>query len=132
MKTHLKQIMLALTLVFTFASCSSDNDDNGSVNKSKDVKYEVTGNYTGTLSVTYMEAAGGVLIEDITKLPWTKEFTATDAPGASLSVSGYGGTAGQTLTVKTYIGGKVEKQLTATATQDGIIVAICPTYVFPL
>ena len=41
MKTHLKQIMLALTLVFTFASCSSD-DDKGSVNKSRDVKLRTT------------------------------------------------------------------------------------------
>nr|WP_294785377.1 MmpS family transport accessory protein [uncultured Flavobacterium sp.] len=133
MKTQLKQIMLALTLVFTFASCSSDDDDKVSGTKSRDVRYEITGNYTGTLSTSYFEKGGNILNEDITKLPWTKEFTAeAKSMGASLSASGYGGTAGQTLTGKIYVGGKLENELTATATNDGIIVLSLTPYVFPL
>ena len=132
MKSILKTLAIVLTLAFTAVSCSSDNDDNSGTN-SRDVKYEVTGNYTGKLSVTYIEAGGAALIEDITALPWTKEFTArTDSKGASISTSGYGGTKGQTLTGKIYIGGKVVKELTATATEDGIIVLMPGTYVFPL
>ncbi|MCR4032964.1 MULTISPECIES: MmpS family transport accessory protein [Flavobacterium] len=131
MKTQLKQIMLMLTLVFTFASCSSD-DDKGSGTNSRDVKYEITGNYTGTLSTTYFEKGGNVLNEDITKLPWTKEFTAeAKSLGASINASGYGGTAGQTLTGKIYVGGKLQNELTATATSDGIIVLPLTPYVFP-
>ncbi|MFB9107190.1 hypothetical protein [Flavobacterium gyeonganense] len=132
MKTHLKQIMLMLTLVFTFASCSSDDNDNDSVNRSRDVKYEITGNYTGDLDVTYLEKSGAALNEDIDALPWTKEFTANaDSPGASFQTSGYGGVKGQTLTGKVYVGGKVVKELTATATEDGIIVLVPSSYVFP-
>ncbi|MHC0446822.1 MmpS family transport accessory protein [Flavobacterium sp. 3-218] len=133
MKSILKTLAIVLTLAFTAVSCSSDNDDNGGSNNSRDVRYEITGNYTGTLSTTYFEKGGNVLNEDITKLPWTKEFTAeAKSMGASLSASGYGGVAGQTLTGKIYIGGKLENELTATATNDGIIVLPLTPYVFPL
>lgn len=133
MKSIFKTLAIALTLAFTAASCSSDSDDNSGSKASRDVKYEVTGNYTGKLGVTYLEAGGAVLNEDVTKSSWTKEFTASaKSDGASLSVSGHGGVKGQTLTAKIYIGGKVEEQITATATEDGIIVAIPKTYVFPL
>lgn len=133
MKTHLKQIMLMLTLVFTFASCSSDNDDNGSGSASRDVKYEITGNYAGKTSVTFFEKGGNAVNEDLTKLPWTKEFTAeAKSMGATLSASGFGGSAGQTLTGKIYVGGKLENELTVTANSDGIIVLSLTPYVFPL
>lgn len=132
MKSILKTLAIVLTLSFTAVSCSSD-DNNSSESNSRDVKYEVTGNYTGKLSVTYIEQGGAALIEDITALPWKKEFTArTDSKGASLSTSGYGGVKGQTLTGKIYVGGKVVEQLTATATEDGIIVLTPSTYIFPL
>jgi hypothetical protein len=132
MKTHLKQIMLMLTLVFTFASCSSDDNDNNSVNRSRDVKYEVTGNYTGTLSAVYTESGNAGQSVDITSFPWTKEFTASaDTGGAGITVSGYGGVKDQTVTIKIIIGGKVEKETTAKATADGIIVGAPGSYVFP-
>lgn len=130
MKTHLKQIMLALTLVFTFASCSSDNDDNGGAS-SRDIKYEVTGNYTGKISATYTESGNAGQNVDITSLPWTKEFTASaDTYGAGITVSGFGGVVDQTLTVKIIVGGKVEKQTTSKATSDGIIVAAPGSFVY--
>lgn len=133
MKTQLKQLMLMLTLVFTFASCSSDNDDKDSVNRSRDVKYEVTGNYTGTLSVVYTESGNAGQSADITAFPWTKEFTASsDTAGAGLTVSGYGGVADQTITVKIIVGGIVEKETTAKATSDGIIIGAPGSYIFPL
>lgn len=133
MKSILKTLAIVLTLAFTAVSCSSDNDDNGGANNSRDIKYEITGNYTGTLSTTYFEKGGNALNEDITKLPWTKEFTAeAKSMGASLSASGYGGAPGQTLTGKLYVGGKLENELTATANNDGIIVLSLTPYVFPL
>lgn len=134
MKAILKTLAIVLTLAFTAVSCSSDNDDNNnSGSGSRDVKYEVTGNFTGNLSATYFEKGGNALNEDVTKLPWTKEFTAeAKSLGATLSASGYGGTAGQTLTGKIYIGGKLENELTATANSEGIIVLSLTPYVFPL
>ena len=124
-----------MTLAFTAVSCSSDDNDNGnnSGTGSRDVKYEVTGNFTGKLSVTYMEKGGNVSSEDITKLPWTKEFTAeAKSMGATVSADGYGGVAGQQLTAKMYVGGKLENELTQTANSDGIIVVSLTPYVFPI
>jgi len=131
MKTQLKQIMLMLTLVFTFASCSSD-DDNNSGTSSREVKYEITGNYTGEMDVTYLEKSGAPLNEDINTLPWTKEYTATEASSASIQAGGFGGVKGQTLTGKIYVGGKVVSELTATANDNGIIVLIPKPYAFPM
>ncbi|KAF2341274.1 MmpS family transport accessory protein [Flavobacterium tistrianum] len=130
MKSILKTLAIVMTLAFTAVSCSSDDDNKGG-NNSRDVKYEITGNYSGTTSVTYFEKGGNALNEDLTKLPWTKEFTAeAKSMGASLSAGGYGGVAGQTLTGKIYIGGKLENELTATANSDGIIVLSLTPYVF--
>ncbi|MET0944674.1 MAG: MmpS family transport accessory protein [Flavobacterium sp.] len=132
MKSILKTLAIVLTLSFTAVSCSSDNDEDNSAPASRDVKYEITGNFTGTSSVTYFEKGGNALNEDLTSLPWTKEFTAeAKSMGASLSASGYGGVAGQTLTGKIYIGGKLENELTVTANSEGIIVLTLTPYVFP-
>ncbi|HEU0125102.1 MmpS family transport accessory protein [Flavobacterium sp.] len=132
MKTQLKQIMLMLTLVFTFASCSSD-DDKGSVNKSRDVKFEVTGNFTGTIDAVYIESGNAGQSVDINALPWTKEFTASaDTAGVGINVTGIGGAENQTITVKIYVGGKVEKETTAKAKSDGTVVALPGSYIFPL
>ncbi|MDW8851478.1 MmpS family transport accessory protein [Flavobacterium sp. MMLR14_040] len=133
MKSIFKTAVLVVTLAFTAVSCSSDDDNNSEpVTASRDVKYEITGNFTGKLDATYMEKSGAPLIEDVTSLPWTKEFTANaDSNGALVHSSGYGGVAGQTVTAKIYVGGKVVSELTGTANSDGIIVVHPNTYVFP-
>jgi hypothetical protein len=132
MKSILKTAALVLTLAFTAVSCSSDNDNNEPVTASRDVKYEITGNFTGELDVTYMEKSGAPLIEDVPALPWTKEFTADPgSDGALVHTSGLGGVAGQTVTAKVYVGGKVVSELTGTANSDGIIVVHPKTYIFP-
>lgn len=132
MKTF-KNLMLMLTLIFSIVSCSSDNDNNNNVNTSRDIKYEVTGNFAGQLDATYIEKGGNALNEDINALPWTKEFTANASTDAvTLSVGGLGGVAGQTITVKIYAGGNVVKESTAIANNNGIIVAVLSPYVFPL
>lgn len=133
MKSILKTAALVLTLAFTTVSCSSDNDNNELATASRDVKYEITGNFTGELDVTYMERSGAPLIEDVPALPWTKEFTAdSGSDGALVHTSGFGGVAGQTVTAKIYIGGQVVSELTGTANSDGIIVVHPETYIFPM
>lgn len=132
MKSIFKTAVLVLTLAFTAVSCSSDDDNNSGPTASRDVKYEITGNFTGELDVTYMEKSGAPLIEDVPALPWTKEFTAdAGSDGALVHTSGLGGVAGQTVTAKIYVGGKVVSELTGTANSDGIIVVHPNTYVFP-
>ena len=132
MKSIFKTAALVLTLAFTAVSCSSDdNNDSGAGSGSRDVKYEITGNFTGELDVTYTEKSGAPLIEDVPSLPWTKELTANPETGAVLlRTSGGGGVAGQTVTAKIYVGGKVVSELTGTANSDGIIVVHPNPYVF--
>ncbi|HEU4497219.1 MAG TPA: hypothetical protein VFR70_09230, partial [Flavobacterium sp.] len=126
MKTIAKNLILSLSLIFFGASCSSDDDSNdggnGGNNGSRAVKYEITGNFSGEKDVSYSEAGGGFLNEDITTLPGVKEFTAApNATGAAVSASGNGGQPGQTLTAKIYIGGQLQRELTATADNSGLI-----------
>ncbi|WP_286967805.1 MmpS family transport accessory protein [Flavobacterium sp. UBA4854] len=131
MKSILKTLAIVMTLAFTAVSCSSDNDDNGK-NNSRDVKYEITGNFSGEIDAVYMESGNAGQSVDITQLPWNKEFTASaGTTGAGIQVSGHGGVVDQTLTVKIYIGGKVEQETTAKAKSDGTIIAIPGTYIFP-
>lgn len=133
MKSILKTFAIVLTLAFTAVSCSSDNDDKGSGNNSREVKYEVTGNFTGPLTAVYIEKLGNATSEEIAKLPWTKEFTADASnKGVTVSAMGSGGVAGQQITVKMFVGGKVVNQLTSTASSNGGIDATLTAYVFPL
>ncbi|MEN2490065.1 MmpS family transport accessory protein [Flavobacterium sp. B11] len=130
MKSILKTLAIVMTLAFTAVSCSSDDDKGG--NNSRDVKYEVTGNFSGQMDAVYMESGNAAQSVDITKLPWTKEFTASASTSAvGIQVSGHGGVVDQTLTIKIYVGGKVEQETTAKAKADGTIVAVPGTFVFP-
>ncbi|WP_281634048.1 MmpS family transport accessory protein [Flavobacterium luteolum] len=131
MKSILKTLAIVMTLAFTAVSCSSDNDNKGG-NNSRDVKYEITGNFSGQIDAVYMESGNAAQSVDITKLPWTKEFTASaNTVGAGVQASGHGGVVDQTLTVKIYVGGKVEQETTAKAKADGTIVAIPGNFIFP-
>ena len=106
-------IVLLSTIIF-FGSCDKDSKDNPSGN-SRLIRYEVTGNFTGTFSAAYTPISGGVTSEDFTTLPWSKEITyAAGVAGASIGVSGTGGVAGQKvkLTIKrggTQIGTPIEQ-----------------------
>lgn len=133
MKSIIKTAALVLTLAFSVVSCSSDDDDNNSAPASRDVRYELTGNFTGELSTIYFDKGGNPLNEDVTKLPWTKEITIDKGVnGVTASASGHGGLKDQTLTAKIYVGGVVVKESTAKANSDGIIVVTLVPYVFPL
>ena len=106
-------IVLLSTIIF-FGSCDKDSKDNPS-GSSRLIRYEVTGNFTGTFSAAYTPISGGVTSEDFTTLPWSKEITyAAGVAGASIGVSGTGGVAGQKvkLTIKrggTQIGTPIEQ-----------------------
>ena len=108
-----KLSIVLLTVLTVFTSC--DKDDVNPGNTSLTIRYEVTGNFTGTFSAAYTPISGGVTSEDFTALPWSKEITyAAGVAGASIGVSGTGGVAGQTvkLTIKrggTQIGTPIEQ-----------------------
>ena len=124
---YLKVISIFIFSWLVF-SCS---EDDSSPAKSRDIKFEVTGNFTGTLSVTYVNATGGGANESIPSLPWNKAITyAATVPSTALSVGGTGGAAGQTVRVKVFAGGTLISDSPGVADASGMVVVAAPTYVF--
>ena len=121
MKTIARHFVLFLSLLFIAVSCNNNDDDNNNTIGPQAVKYEVIGNFSGELDATFNRNTDEG--EAIKALPWTKEFiTAQGTTGVTLIVDGIGGVAGQTLTLKIYVGGVVKKEFTATASSNGNIM----------
>jgi hypothetical protein len=133
MKKFMKQMVLVITLMAITASCNK-NDDSTAITSpsSRNIKYEVVGNFSGpNLTAAFTPATGGAVSEDINALPWSKEFTAlSSVPAVALNITGVGGVTGQTLTLKIYAGGNVVRELTITADNSGVIAGAMNPYVF--
>ncbi len=128
MKHAASTLLLSVLVLLLFSSCGGDDDG---VTSSREVKYEVTGNFSGLLGATYITANGGGTSESITSLPWTKSLTYKSSVSATtLSAAGANGTSGQTITIKVFVGGKLESTTSGTATTTGSISVTAPTYMF--
>jgi hypothetical protein len=109
---------------------SSCNDDDAPA-KSRDIRFEISGNFTGDLNVTFITASGGGTTEDIPSLPWVKSITyASTVASTALTVAGGGGVAGQTITLKVFAGGNEVSSTPAVANSNGIVVLTAPPYIF--
>jgi hypothetical protein len=103
-----------------FTSCSKDSDGPGpGGGNSRVVKYEITGNYTGKLTVVYNDNASGNTVVNNVTLPFIKEIT-YPATVTAIGIGGHSntptpGAPGQTVTMKIYSGGNVVKTASATA-----------------
>lgn len=115
-----------LTLVILSCSKTSDVSPTGS----RAIKYEITGNYTGTITLAITTNNDDFEVMEIKKLPWKLEFTAkqsiTFVGGAG---SGNGGVNGQTATLKTYVSGQEVGSGTGTAFSSGFINMTNKTYI---
>jgi hypothetical protein len=131
-----KAFLLLMVACATFVTSCSSDDDNNTVddtnsNTSRDIKYEVTGNYTGVLTVAFITQTGASTTDQITALPWTRLFNADAGTLSSgFGVTGSGGAAGQTITATIYQGGVDKGSVTATANAEGIITATPPSVSF--
>lgn len=124
--------ILMIATFTVFASCSKD-DDNKPQNSSRTLRYELTGNFSGSnIMVTYTTASGGTVNEQITSLPWNKEITFdANVSGANIVVSGAGGTAGQQTTLVIKKGGvQLGTPITATADAGGTFTISSPVIIF--
>ncbi|MFA9194920.1 MmpS family transport accessory protein, partial [Flavobacterium sp. FBOR7N2.3] len=72
-KSILKASLFMLITASVLMSCSKD-DDHTKPSDSRTVKYEITGNATGTFDVTYISASGAGANEAPTSIPWSKEI----------------------------------------------------------
>lgn len=121
MRNYFKTANIALlSAILFFTACSKDNNDpipgpGGS--NSRVVKYEITGNYTGKLTVIINDNVNGNTVVNNVTLPFKKDIT-YPASVTAIGISGHGttaGVAGQTATIKIYAGGKVVKTTSGTA-----------------
>jgi hypothetical protein len=124
MKTlkHLSLPVLSFALlVILMSGCKKDKDDNK--NSSRNVKYELSGTYTGKFSVIITDTESGQLVIDNVSIPWSKEVSYSDKVlavgiGAAAVTDG---SAGQTALLKIYSGGNVVKTTNGTADQNGVL-----------
>jgi hypothetical protein len=126
----LKSLLLRGLALFAAATlliaCGNDGGvSTGPGAKPREAKYEVTGNYTGALTVIYTAKGGGTASVDITSLPWVRDVTPDTNVGAvalaAEHIGGALGLAGQTVTIKIIVGGKVVKTQSETAPASGRI-----------
>ena len=124
MKT-LKQFslaVLALALILVLQSgCKKDKDNNN--NSSRNVKYELSGTFTGKFTVIITDNESGTLVIDNVTIPWSKEVTYETkviAVGIGANATTYG-SAGQTAIMKIYSGGNVVKTTNGTADVNGAL-----------
>lgn len=128
MKNKLRIYVLAWVLCVVGSACS---DDDGGGSGSREVKFEVTGNFSGQMNAVFLTASGGGTAESINSLPWSKTITyESSVPTAQIGVAGAGGSSGETLTVKVIVGGSEKSSTPGTATNSGSISVSAPAYAF--
>ena len=128
----MKNLSLVLTvLLVVFSSCNDDDNEPGIT--SRTLRYELTGNFSGSnMLAAYTTANGGATTEEIPSLPWAKEITFdSNVGGASMVVSGTGGLAGQQVTMIIKKGGaQVGTPITTPANGGGTFTISSPVITF--
>jgi hypothetical protein len=126
-------VLLLLSLNLFLTSCG--DDDPAPDNKSRNVKFELTGTYTGKVDVTYTLANGGIQSFSDIQLPWTKELVyENDVLGLAFTGSGEISAAnvpGQTVNIKIYSNNNVVKTGSATVDNNQVLVFPALSYLFP-
>lgn len=137
MKTKFGKLFSVLAIASFFSiilfSCSGDDDNGPGNNNARDMKYEITGNYSGSLNVIYTDEGGSQQLIEISSLPWSKSLTVNnDVPivvlGAGVNSSNPGN-EGETVTFKIYRNNEVVAESTHTAISNGYLNANV-TYAF--
>ena len=133
MKNQIKKFLLLFTVTILAFSCSSDdNDNNNPPSGSRKIKYEITGNYVGPLTVIYTAQSGAQTYLEVTSLPWSLEFVMSDsAYNSQLTING--GTAsqvGKSITAKIFQGDVQKREGTATGDSRGFFTLSLPAIVF--
>ncbi len=125
--------LLAITAILN--SCSKDSDKNPGGETT--IKYEVTGNYTGQMTVVFTNETGSNGSELVTSLPWSKEVKVKNAtPGNGVGFGGGWmpgqplGAAGQSVTAKIYANGTEKTKANTTTNNSGGISIPSLAYTF--
>jgi hypothetical protein len=137
MKKNTNYLLSLLLISMALFSCKKKSSANPVpvVPIAKNVKYEITGNYSGKLAIAYTAANASTETSDVNSLPWEKSFTAdasTLGIGASASSSvSNPGLPGQTAVLKIYVNGIEVRSGAGTVNSNGYISLNPAAYVFP-
>lgn len=122
MKKNLFLFCKSVILSVLFLSCTKTSDVSPTATGSRAIKYEITGNYAGIITLVCTTNNDDFEIMEIKKLPWKLEFTAKKSiTFVGGSASGGGGLAGQTATLKTFVGGQEVSSGAGTALSSGYL-----------
>jgi hypothetical protein len=120
-----RNLFLFCTIVIQsalFFSCAKTSDISPTPSGSRAIKYEITGNYSGIITLVCTTNNDDFEIMEIKKLPWKLEFTAKQSiTFVGGSASGGGGVSGQTATLKTFVGGQEVSSGAGTALSSGFL-----------
>lgn len=93
-----KLVLTLISILIIVVSCKKK--DTNPDNSSRTIRYEITGNFTGTLIASFTTAAGATANEQVTSIPWSKEISySSNVTAAVMSLSGSGGVVGQKITL---------------------------------
>ncbi len=131
MKKLFKLFALPIIAMFMLLSCTKDDVSAGA--SSRDVKYEITGNYSGGLIVAAATNNGIAEAFEINKLPWSTSFTAKSSVNTLVLIAANASTVlgkkGEEITLKVFVGGKEVDKSMGTALTDGIIYVSTSPYI---
>jgi len=128
--TRIVLTYMLIALASTFSRCSSG--DEPAANKPRNVRYEITGNFSGTFTVVYTALTGGSRVENNVPIGWSMEM---EYPASTLSI-GIGaqattlGSSGQTAVIRIYVNEMEVKSSAGTAGALGEIVIPTIAYSF--
>ncbi len=126
---RLSAFLVALSGFGFLGSCNEDDDD--SAGSSRAIRYEISGNFSGSLFASYTTASGGTTNEAVSQLPWSKDITYENSVAAAIiALSGNGGTAGQQLMIIVKRGGKQVSSTPVTAGSSGSFTIAAPVVTF--
>jgi hypothetical protein len=124
---------LLLSFNLFFSGCSKDSVT--PVNKSRNVKFELIGTYTGKVTVAHTLANGGTQVFSDITLPWTKEVV-YESSVLGLGFSGSGDVSlsnvpGQSVTINIYSDNKIVKTGSASVDSNQVLLFPSLTFLFP-
>ena len=126
---------LALSFVIS-AGGGKDSPTTPPASNARTVKYEITGTYTGALTIVHTSESGATVAIETFALPWTRKITLPNSVAAiafsGSTIPGRGGVPGQTEAIRIYSGGTVVKSEVATVLSSGLLALPVLSYVFPL
>lgn len=124
----MKRLSLFILILLVLVSCDKTDQENES---SRKLRFELTGNFTGSLVASYTTASGGTANETVTALPWSKEITyAANVTAAVVAISGNGGNPGQRVTAEVKRNGTRVATVVATANNSGSFTEASDAVVF--